>query len=63
LPVVNSILGWREKDSLVVAIYGQWGSGKSSLKNLIVEELKSATNSTNILNFNPSSWPASDGIL
>jgi predicted KAP-like P-loop ATPase len=29
----------REKESLVIALYGPWGSGKSSIKNLILEKL------------------------
>ena len=34
-----AIVNWQDDASLVIAIWGDWGSGKSSLKNLIVENL------------------------
>lgn len=30
---------WKGNDSLVVALYGEWGSGKTSVKNLILDQL------------------------
>ncbi|CAG0971186.1 hypothetical protein METP3_01499 [Methanosarcinales archaeon] len=33
----KSLLNWKEKESLVIAVYGEWGSGKSSVINLAKE--------------------------
>lgn len=35
--IATAIRSWRGKDSLVLALYGEWGSGKSSIKNMILE--------------------------
>lgn len=37
------ICGWRNKPSLVVGLFGDWGSGKSSIKNMVIEKLQSRT--------------------
>jgi len=51
---------WRGRDSLVIAVYGVWGTGKTSLKNLILRSLADASKgsgaSTEILQFNPWEW-------
>jgi predicted KAP-like P-loop ATPase len=31
---------WRNKPSLVIGLFGDWGSGKSSIKNLVIESLQ-----------------------
>ncbi|MDB6018190.1 MAG: hypothetical protein JWR19_2679 [Pedosphaera sp.] len=52
--LADDIRTWSGDDSLVIAIYGSWGSGKSSLKNLICESLeKSGKNVIPTLEFNP----------
>lgn len=38
--LASAILGWQGKDSLVIALYGPWGTGKSSVKNMAIEVLK-----------------------
>src|SRR6266498_1098612 len=38
--VASAIEGWRGRDSLVIALYGPWGTGKSSLKNMAIEALR-----------------------
>jgi len=35
----KALLDWKEKESLVIAIYGEWGSGKSSVINLASESI------------------------
>jgi predicted KAP-like P-loop ATPase len=35
--LARDLQGWNGKDSLVVALYGAWGSGKTSLKNIVLE--------------------------
>ena len=49
-----AIKGWRGNESLVVALYGAWGSGKSLVKNMVLETLRSAeVNCPLIIEFNP----------
>ena len=58
--VINSSLG-REAagdESLVVGIEGEWGSGKTSFINLILENLNSSDQKHSIIKFNP--WNFSD---
>jgi predicted KAP-like P-loop ATPase len=38
--LAQSIASWHGKDSLVLALYGKWGSGKSSVKNMVLEVLE-----------------------
>jgi len=45
------------KESLIVALYGEWGDGKTSVKNLILEKYKSQTTNPLVLDFNL--WQAS----
>jgi predicted KAP-like P-loop ATPase len=40
LHLARAIGQWKGQESLVVALYGSWGIGKSSLKNLVLEQLK-----------------------
>lgn len=40
---------WKGNDSLVVALYGEWGSGKSSIKNLIIDNLSPIQSSEKIV--------------
>ena len=50
----KAIKSWKGKDSLVLALYGPWGSGKSSVKNLVLESLRaSPSDCPSILEFNP----------
>lgn len=37
--VAKVISGWRGRPSLVIGLFGEWGSGKSSIKNMVVESL------------------------
>ena len=53
----KSILQWTDDTSLVVALYGDWGSGKSSIINLTQEYIKKTTSTDRkrpiVFNFNP----------
>lgn len=46
----------------VFAIRGGWGYGKSSLKNLIIEQLDGQRNAVDRLDFNPWQWGDGDSI-
>jgi len=35
--MAGAIKGWHKKDSLVIALYGQWGSGKTLLEGLLIK--------------------------
>ena len=37
--VAKATRNWDQKSSLVIALFGDWGSGKSSIKNMILEHL------------------------
>lgn len=62
--IASSIKGWTGHESLVIALYGAWGSGKSSIKNMVLESLRSAKLDPvpTILEFNPWQWPGQDRL-
>lgn len=49
----KAIGAWKGKDSIVIAIYGDWGTGKTSIKNLIIEEMKEQKLTPLVMDFNP----------
>ncbi|MGH9515925.1 MAG: KAP family P-loop NTPase fold protein [Terriglobales bacterium] len=49
----GAIRGWLGQESLVVALYGAWGYGKSSIKNMVVECLSSDAPKLLVVDFNP----------
>ena len=51
--LARAVRGWRGNDSLVIALYGPWGSGKSSIKNMMVDALRSVPDSATVIDFNP----------
>lgn len=50
--IARIIKNWDGKDSYVLGLYGAWGSGKSSIKNMIMDVLKD-DQEVEILNFEP----------
>lgn len=50
------------RDGRVFAIRGEWGFGKSSLKNLITEKLDARDDGADWLEFNPWQWGDGDAI-
>src|SRR5258708_11587282 len=53
-----SIGGWDGKDSLVIALHGGWGTGKTSVKNMVLEKLRrSPSRCPHIVEFSP--WQVS----
>lgn len=55
--LASAIKGWQGNESLVVALYGPWGSGKSSVKNMVLQTLRSVeANCPLIIEFNPWQW-------
>ncbi len=46
LELAGTLGAWSGDDSLVLALYGEWGIGKTSLKNFIVEPLPKKSKSS-----------------
>ncbi|MEA3293620.1 MAG: P-loop NTPase fold protein, partial [Euryarchaeota archaeon] len=62
--LAKSILNWKEKESLIIAIYGEWGSGKSSAINLAdeyIQKVKEKDKPT-IIFFNPWLFSEQDNL-
>ncbi|MHB8104600.1 MAG: KAP family P-loop NTPase fold protein, partial [Dehalococcoidales bacterium] len=55
----QSIINYKAKDSLVIGLFGEWGSGKSSIINMVEEyiesiyQVKNRENKPIIIKFNP----------
>ena len=61
--LADAIASWHGRDSLVVALHGNWGSGKSSIKNMAVSKLESLTeNKPDVVEFSPWEWAAQEKI-
>lgn len=61
--LADALASWHGNDSLVVALHGDWGTGKSSIKNMAVSRLASLTeNRPDIIHFTPWEWAAQDKI-
>jgi hypothetical protein len=61
--LAKALAGWHGNDSLVVALHGEWGSGKSSIKNMALNELEKIDKHTpDIIEFSPWEWAAQDKI-
>lgn len=59
----EAIYNWKGKDSLVVALYGEWGSGKSSIKNMALSHLRQkGSHKPTIIEFSPWEWAAQEKI-
>lgn len=55
---------WKERDSLVIALQGEWGSGKTSLKNMTIHNLRKDESTCPVIReFNPWQWSAQDKLL
>jgi predicted KAP-like P-loop ATPase len=61
--LAKAVSAWGGKDSLVIALYGSWGSGKTSLKNMVCEALRSAANPPLLIEFNPWRWSSQEQIF
>lgn len=62
--LTNAICSWQGKDSLVVALRGEWGSGKTSLKNLTLNLVSGIEESSRpaVIEFCPWQWAAQEQI-
>lgn len=61
--LAKAISGWQGKDSLVIALHGDWGSGKSSLKNMVLDSYqKLDITKPLVIQFNPWEWAGQERI-
>jgi len=56
--IARAVREWKGKDSLVIALYGSWGVGKSSIKNMVIDALRAAPEEASVVDFNP--WQIAD---
>ena len=55
--------GWTGNDSLVIALYGPWGIGKTSIKNMVLDHLRrGGQDAPIIVEFTPWQWAAQDQL-
>jgi len=59
----DAVLSYTEKESIVVGLFGEWGSGKTSIINMMLEHIENVSKEKNnekpiIFRFNP--WNFSD---
>jgi len=61
----KSILSTNTKNGFSIGLYGPWGSGKSSVVNMIIEEIKESTkgNEPVIMYFNPWNFSSTNQLL
>lgn len=60
--IATVLLQMSPREGRVFAIRGGWGFGKSSLKNLITEQLRNRDDGASWLDFNPWQWSDSSAI-
>jgi len=61
--LADAISSWHGNDSLVVALHGDWGAGKSSIKNMAISKLNNLNeNKPDIVEFSPWEWAAQEKI-
>ena len=56
--LANAILKRTSSSSFTIGLYGKWGSGKSSLLNMVLENIENDDKSVVVLRFNP--WLCTD---
>ncbi len=66
--LAESLTEWKEKKSLVIGLFGKWGSGKTSVLNLTKKYLKENENKTKkdnpiLVDFNPWGYSETDDLL
>lgn len=60
--LAQDIRSWGGDDSLVIGIFGNWGSGKTSLKERVLWYLRKADESYPLLDFNPWQFSGSGDL-
>lgn len=58
--IARSLANWRGRDSLIISLSGEWGSGKSTIKNFVIHHLGDKATT---VEFNPWQWSGQDKLL
>lgn len=61
--LADAVLKWKHKESWIIALTGDWGIGKTSVKNLVVNRIKTTNQDTRIIEFKPWEWSSQDLIM
>ena len=61
--IARAMRGYKEPDGFVVGLTGPWGSGKSSVKNMVVEAVKKANPSHVVVEFEPWLTSTVEGLV
>ena len=63
----KSICEYTGEDSLVVGLFGKWGTGKTSIINMVINEIKYITKDVNnkpfIIKFSPWNYSDKDNLI
>lgn len=59
--LAETMTSWKNKESLVFALMGAWGSGKSSIKNLVIQDFKGVPGHE-VIEFNPWEWAGQEKL-
>jgi len=60
--IADSLGRWKGHDSLVVSLTGEWGSGKSTIKNFVIHHLARQRPEPTTVEFNPWEWSGQDKL-
>lgn len=61
--LADTIIEWKHDNSWVIALTGNWGIGKTSVKNLIVSKIKQDEPKSITIDFSPWEWSSQDLIV
>ena len=61
--VAESILNYDSEECLVLGLMGEWGSGKTSIRNMIFEHINVENNKHVLIKFNPWYFSNQDSLL
>src|SRR5262249_5057007 len=60
--LAQAIEAWHGDESLTISVSGDWGAGKTSLKNMVLECLGEGACAPEIVEFNPWKWDSQEKI-
>ena len=65
--LAKAICRYNQKDGLVIGLYGKWGNGKTSVINLVLQEISSIStqykNPPIVVSFNPWNYSDRDNLI